>query len=145
LSGPASPPPVTGLTRLYAVIGDPVAQVKAPGLLKPLFAALGHLAVLVPVHADAARLPAVMAGLQAIRNLDGILVTVPHKAAVCRFADHHSTAVQLSGMANALRCEPDGTWTAANFDGTGFVAGLEAAGHPVRGADGQHRGGWWRG
>ncbi|MDG4800213.1 shikimate dehydrogenase [Micromonospora sp. WMMD980] len=126
-------PAITGATRLYAVLGDPVTQVKAPGMLNAMFDAHGHPGVLVPVHVDAAGLPAVMAGLRAIRNLDGILVTVPHKADVLRFADHLSATVEVSGTANALRREPDGTWSADNFDGSGFVAGLRAAGHRVSG------------
>ncbi|WP_309235674.1 shikimate dehydrogenase [Streptomyces sp. TRM64462] len=125
---------ISGTTRLYAVLGDPVAQVQAPAMVNPLLAALGRDAVLVPVHAPADRLDEVVRGLQAIGNLDGLLVTVPHKAAVRRFADVLSPAVELSGSANALRREPDGRWHADNFDGAGFVAGLAAAGRRTAGA-----------
>jgi shikimate dehydrogenase len=127
-------PRITGATRLYAVLGDPVAQVQAPTLLNPLLAALGRDAVLVPVHAPVDRFADVVRGLQAVANLDGLLVTVPHKAAVRRFADRLGPAVELSGSANALRRESDGRWHADNFDGAGFVAGLEAAGHRAAGA-----------
>ncbi|NYI84324.1 shikimate dehydrogenase [Saccharopolyspora hordei] len=74
-----------------------------------------------------------MRGLQLIGNLDGLLVTVPHKIAVCALVDHVSPAVAVSGSANALRREPDGSWSAANFDGTGFVAGLVHRGHDPAG------------
>ncbi|MER6989028.1 ThiF family adenylyltransferase [Saccharopolyspora hirsuta] len=115
---------ITGRTRLFGVLGDPVEQVRAPELLNREFERLGADAVLVPVHAPSGRLTEVVRGLQLIGNLDGLLVTVPHKIAVCELADHLSPAVVVSGSANALRREPDGSWSASNFDGAGFVAGL---------------------
>ncbi|MCK9894748.1 ThiF family adenylyltransferase [Frankia sp. AgB32] len=127
-------PPISGVTRLYAVIGDPVAQVRAPSLLNPLFAQLGHDAVLVPVHARPADFATVLAGLAATANLDGVLVTIPHKVAACALAAERSTAARISGSANVLCRAPGGGWRADNFDGSGFVRGLAAAGHWVRGA-----------
>ncbi|MFC5719493.1 shikimate dehydrogenase family protein [Streptomyces gamaensis] len=124
---------VSGTTRLLAVLGDPVAQVRAPALLNPLFARLGHDAVLVPVHASPEDLPAVVRGLKRVRNLDGLLVTVPHKIAALRFADVVGATAAAVGSTNALRREADGRWRAENFDGSGFVAGLRAAGHDPEG------------
>ncbi|WP_369794594.1 shikimate dehydrogenase, partial [Kutzneria sp. 744] len=120
---------ITGSTRLYAVVGDPVRQVRAPGMLNTFFARAGIDAVLVPVHVRPADLAATVLGLQLVQNLDGLLITVPHKVAVRDFADAVSPAVELSGSANAMRREPDGTWYAENFDGAGFLAGLLAFGH----------------
>ncbi|CAJ59584.1 Aminoquinate/shkimate dehydrogenase [Frankia alni ACN14a] len=124
---------MSGTTRLYAVIGDPVAQVQAPSLLNPLFARLAIDAVLVPVHARPASFATVLRGLAATGNLDGVLVTIPHKVAACALATEHSAAARISGSANVLRPIPGGGWRADNFDGAGFVRGLTAAGHPVRG------------
>ncbi|MEU6995494.1 shikimate dehydrogenase [Streptomyces sp. NPDC046465] len=121
--------PISGRTRLYAVLGDPVAQVRAPSLLNPLFAELGLDAVLFPVHARPDSFAEVFQGLRRTENLDGILVTIPHKAAALRLADQVSPAAAASGAVNALRREPDGRWTGENFDGVGFVSGLTAAGH----------------
>lgn len=125
--------PLTGRTRVFAVLGDPVAQAKAPELLNAEFARLGADAVLVPVHAPAARFAEVVTGLQAAGNVDGLLVTVPHKLAVCAHADEVSATAALVGSANALRREPDGRWYADNFDGVGFVRGLAAQGRAVSG------------
>nr|AXL06079.1 shikimate dehydrogenase [uncultured bacterium] len=125
--------PISGTTRLYVVLGDPVTQVRSPGLLNPLFARLGIDAVLVPVHARPEHLEQVVRGLQCVDNVDGIFVTVPHKAAVLALADRGSPTARIAGSANALRREPDGSWYAENFDGAGFVAGLVRAGHDPRG------------
>ncbi|MFF5258021.1 shikimate dehydrogenase family protein [Actinomadura viridis] len=126
-------PHITGTTRLLVVLGDPVTQVRAPSLVNPLLARLGVDAVLVPVHAPAARLGTIVRGLRAMGNLDGMLVTVPHKIAVCAYADELSPAARLAGCVNALRREPDGRWRGDNFDGAGFVRGLTAAGHDPSG------------
>ncbi|MCX4761561.1 shikimate dehydrogenase [Streptomyces sp. NBC_01275] len=125
---------VSGATRLYAVLGDPVTQVRAPELLNPLLAGLGVDAVVVPVQVGRGDLADVVRGLMRVGNVDGLLVTVPHKAAVCAVADELGPAAAVTGTANAVRREPDGRLLAENFDGLGFVRGLRAAGRSVRGA-----------
>jgi shikimate dehydrogenase len=117
------------VNRLFAVVGHPVAQVQAPASMNRLFVDRGVDAVLVPIEAAPADFAVMIEGLKRIANLDGILVTVPHKFAACDHADHLSEAARLAGSANALRREADGTWTADNFDGVGFVQGLVGAGH----------------
>lgn len=123
----------TGATRLFAVIGDPVSQVMAPELMNPLFLERGCDAVLTAVEVKSENLAIVLDGLKQIANLDGILVTVPHKFAVCDHIDRASEAVRLAGSANALRRESDGSWSGDNFDGSGFVRGLQIAGHDPSG------------
>lgn len=123
----------SGATRLFAVIGQPVAQVQAPALMNRLFVDRMIDAVLVPVEAAPADFAVMIEGLKRIANLDGILVTVPHKFAACDHADHLGDAAKIAGSANALRREADGTWAADNFDGVGFVQGLVGAGHDPRG------------
>jgi shikimate dehydrogenase len=116
-----------------AVLGDPIGQVQAPALLNPLLAQLGHDAVVIPVQVKERQLAEVIGGLRCVDNLDGMLITVPHKAAARRFADGCSAAASLADGTNAMRRDPDGTWFADNFDGAGFVAGLAGAGHTVAG------------
>ncbi|MER1966283.1 shikimate dehydrogenase [Castellaniella sp. GW247-6E4] len=122
-------PNPTGATRLYALLGDPIAQVKGPSLMNQLFAKLGTDAIMVPMHVRPEALQGVVAALRRIENMDGMMVTIPHKFAVCDAVERLSPAVQLAGSANALRRAADGAWEADNFDGRGFVAGLEAQGH----------------
>ncbi|WP_155370890.1 shikimate dehydrogenase family protein [Catellatospora vulcania] len=127
------PPPISGTTRLYAVLGDPIAQVQAPTLVNELFQAAGRDAALVPMHVTPEGLAEALAGLARLANLDGLLVTVPHKAAVARLASAVSPTVAITGTANALRRQPGGGWYAANFDGDGFIRGLRAQGHEPAG------------
>ncbi|MET9499685.1 ThiF family adenylyltransferase [Streptomyces sp. NPDC006552] len=134
MTTPPAGPTVRGTTRLYAVLGDPVAQVQAPTLMNPVLTELGIDAVVVPVHVRPRDLESVVRGLQRVANLDGMFVTVPHKAAVASLADRCGPAVSVVGSANVLRREADGAWLAENFDGSGFVAGLTGAGHTPEGA-----------
>jgi shikimate dehydrogenase len=121
--------PITGTTRLYLVIGDPIEQVQAPTLMNEIFERSGIDAVLAPLWVTAADFAAVLGGLRRTRNLDGILITVPHKAAAARLADGLGPMAALTGVANAMRRDSQGRWVAENFDGAGFVRGLESHGY----------------
>jgi shikimate dehydrogenase len=126
-------PKITGATRLYAIIGDPIAQVRSPETFTERFAAAGLDAVLFPLHVPADRFDTIVPALVKIGNLDGLLVTVPFKARMVAFANQLGTTARTVGAVNALRREDDGSWTGDMFDGTGFVRGVEAKGDSVCG------------
>ncbi|MFO1320082.1 MAG: shikimate dehydrogenase [Burkholderiales bacterium] len=125
--------PIDGGTRLFAIVGDPISAVRSPEVFNAWFARAGRNAVLVPMHVAAQDLPRVVAGLQAIRNLDGIVVTMPHKAAACALVDALGPMATVVGAINAMRREPDGRWCGEMFDGRGFVDGLRAQGIDMAG------------
>src|SRR5512134_339593 len=124
---------ITGKTRLLAIVGDPIDKVRSPEGFGRLFELNGHDAVMIPVHVAAPDLSSVVAGLKRMRNLDGIVATMPHKAACLALADEVLETGRLVGAVNALRPRPDGRWEADMFDGRGFVAGLRARGHDPAG------------
>ncbi|KVQ34477.1 hypothetical protein WK03_38580 [Burkholderia cepacia] len=119
----------TGTTRLFAHLGAPITQVQAPMLLNQLFRQVGADALMMAMHVRPHNLEALVDGLKRTENVGGILVTVPHKIAICALADRLGPHAALAGTANALRREKDGAWLAENFDGLGFVAGLHAQKH----------------
>lgn len=119
--------PIRGSTRLYAIIGNPIVQVKSPEILNPRFAAAGMDAVLVPVNVRPERFEETVSGLMAIGNLDGIIATVPYKARIMPFIDNVLPAAAVVGAANALRREAAGRWSGNMFDGLGLVRGLSEA------------------
>ena len=125
-------PGITGRTRIFAILGDPVAHVRTPETFNALAATRGCDAAMVPIQVPAADLPAVVAGLRAMANLGGFIVTVPHKTAIVPLLDTLSEAARRVGAVNAVRREPDGTLAGEILDGVGFVAGLRAAGHEPR-------------
>ena len=95
--------PITGTTRLYLVIGDPIEQVQAPTLMNEIFERSGIDAVLAPLWVTAADFAAVLGGLRRTRNLDGILITVPHKAAAARLGRMLSLRSFVSEISNSIR------------------------------------------
>jgi len=126
-------PPVTGATRLFAIIGDPIEQVRSPEVFAALLAERGVDAVMVPMRVPPAGLATALAGMRAIRNLEGMVVTVPHKIAVARVIPWHGPVAEVAGAVNALRRSADGDWEGELFDGIGFVRALHAAGRPPAG------------
>jgi shikimate dehydrogenase len=124
---------ITGSTRLYAIIGDPIAQVRSPQVYTERFAATGIDAVLIPVHVPVDRFDRVMPSLLELGNLDGLLVTVPFKSRMVPFAQRLGTAARAIGAVNALRREAAGSWSGDMFDGIGFIRGAERKGARIRG------------
>jgi shikimate dehydrogenase len=124
---------ITGSTRLYAIVGDPIAQVRSPEVFTKRFAADGVNAVMVPVHVPVNRFDAIVPALLDLGNLGGLLVTVPFKARMLQFANRLGTTARTVGALNALRREGDGSWTGDMFDGIGFARGVERKGGKVRG------------
>lgn len=126
---------ITGSTKLYVIIGDPIAQVLSPTLFNAAFTARATDAVLVPYQVAPAGLATAMQGLRNVQNLGGIIITVPHKIAVTRFVDRLGPAGACIGAINAIRVEADGSWTGDNFDGAGCIGTLRASGHALKGRD----------
>jgi shikimate dehydrogenase len=124
---------INGATRLYAIIGDPIVQVGSPRVFNALFRQHGIDAVLVPVQIAPADLAIAVAGLKRLLNLDGIIVTVPHKMRMLEFADEVMPTGARVGAINALRRGAGGRWIGDMFDGKGFVAGLRDQGHEPKG------------
>jgi shikimate dehydrogenase len=124
---------ITGTTRLYAIIGDPVAHVRVPMAFNDYFAANGIDAVCVAIHISRDDLPTGWAGLKLIRNLDGFIVTAPHKAGAGELCDVLDRDGAHTHVVNTVRREPDGRFTGTLLDGHGFVAGLRSAGYEVKG------------
>jgi shikimate dehydrogenase len=124
---------ITGKTRLLAIVGDPIDKARSPEGFCRLFELNGYDAIMIPVHVASGDLAAVMAGLKAMQNLDGIVATMPHKVAAMAFADDVLETGRLVGAVNAIRRRPGGGWEGDMFDGRGFVAGLRAHGHDPRG------------
>ena len=130
---PETIPAPDGATRLFLILGDPIAQVKAPGGISRAFAARGVNAMLLPLHVTAADLPACIAGLGRARNLDGLVITVPHKIAMAGLCTTLTPRARLLGSVNLLRRSPDGGWHGDMSDGEGMLAAIRAAGGEPRG------------
>ena len=124
---------ITGTTRVFYILGDPVAQVRAPEVYNHLFQRHAIDAVLVPLKLPTAALPGFLQhGLKA-ENIGGLWVTIPHKGALYDWLDPSDPVARTAGAVNAVRRLPDGRFEGALFDGIGFVKGLDHFGIEVRG------------
>lgn len=126
------PLPLSGATRAYAILGDPIAQVASPRLFNSAFRQRGAEAVLVPLHVAPHDLPAVISAFRAIQNFDGLIITVPHKVAALELMDQVGAMGARIGAVNVIR-KQNGRLIGDNFDGVGFVRGLRQRGHELAG------------
>jgi shikimate dehydrogenase len=121
-------PDLSGATRIHRIVGDPVVQTKSPAGLTAEFAARGVDAVCVPMQVAAADIEAFLAVAKRVQNVDGIVVTVPHKLAATRHCDVLSERSRALGAVNAMRRGADGRWSGDMTDGVALVAALRTAG-----------------
>ena len=122
---------ISGTTRLYAIIGDPVGHVRTPIVFNEYFKAHGIDAVCIAIHIRKNELERGWAGLKSISNLDGFIVTAPYKAECAALCDRLVDDGAYTKVVNTVRREADGTYTGTLLDGRGFVAGLKNAGYEV--------------
>ena len=124
---------ITGSTRVFMIVGDPVAQVRAPEVYNHLFQRHGVDAVLVPMKVTPAQLAGFVRQSFEAQNLGGMWVTIPHKAAMQALMGHCDPIAQIAGAVNAVRRGEDGQLEGALFDGLGFAKGLDHFGVAVAG------------
>jgi shikimate dehydrogenase len=124
---------IDGLTRMFMIIGDPIHGVRTPTLFNEMFSRKNINAVMAPLHVALTDLKATWAGLKTIKNLDGVVITMPHKIQMCDLVDSLGINGQAAGAINAARRKSDGTWEGDMFDGIGCVDGLKRQGYEVAG------------
>src|SRR5215475_8890384 len=126
-------PGLSGATRIHLIVGDPVAQTKSPAGLTREFSARNVDAVCIAMQVAPADIDAFFAVAKRVQNIDGIVVTVPHKLAATRHCDVLSGRSRALAVVNAMRREPDGRWSGDMTDGVALVAALRAAGCEPKG------------
>lgn len=115
---------ITGRTRIYGILADPIYHVKTPMVMAEVFGRHGVDAVLIPFHVKAEGLAALVKGLSAMENFGGFIATVPHKPGMLDLCDTVSDEARHIGAVNCVRRESDGRMIGAMLDGIGFVAAL---------------------
>ena len=124
---------ISGKTTLIAHLGYPTESFKAPMIYNPWFERHGIDAVVVPMGVKPEDYPAVLQSLGRLTNLRGALVTMPHKVTTMGLVDEVTTTARIAGACNAVLLRPDGTLLGDQFDGAGFVRGVERKGRALKG------------
>ncbi len=125
---------LSGATRLYPIIGDPVRYAESPARLTSNFEHRGHNGLCIPMQVSEGHLDAVMTGLTAIPNVDGLLVTMPHKTTAFAYCTTSSERAGMLAVISVMRRNPDGTWHGDMLDGLAFVKAQTDHGAHVQGA-----------
>ncbi|QTG16940.1 shikimate dehydrogenase (plasmid) [Agrobacterium tumefaciens] len=119
---------ISGKTRVFGILADPIYHVKTPQTMNAVFDGHGLDCVLVPFHISPAGLPALIAGLRQMQNFGGFIATVPHKTSMLDLCDEVTDAARYIGAVNCVRREDDGRLVGTMLDGIGFVEAMRARG-----------------
>ncbi|SAK75118.1 shikimate dehydrogenase [Caballeronia glebae] len=125
---------ISGKTTLIAHLGYPTEAFKAPMIYNPWFDKQGIDAVVVPMGVKPEDYVAFLPHLFKLTNTRGALVTMPHKITTVGLMDEVSPTARIAGACNAILKREDGTLVGDQFDGAGFVRGVERKGRKLAGA-----------
>lgn len=112
-------------TALFGLLGNPALQSLGPWLHNRAFRRLGMDAVYLPF--ETSRPEAIIAMLPK-RQLRGLSVTAPHKAAMASRCHRLAGAASATGAVNTIVAEAHGALVGENTDVYGVRHALEAAG-----------------
>jgi shikimate dehydrogenase len=101
---------IAGTTRVCCVIGDPIAHSRSPQMHGAAYRALGLDRVYVALRVEPERLAVALEGLGAL-GVDGVNVTIPHKAAAAAWCDVLSAQARAAAAANTV------VWRAGRSEG----------------------------
>lgn len=125
---------ITGKTTLIGHFGYPTEAFKAPMIYNPWFEKKGIDAVVIPMGIKPEDYPTVMKSAFRLTNIRGALVTMPHKVTTMGLVDEVTPTARIAGACNAILLRPDGKLVGDQFDGAGFVRGVERKGRKLAGA-----------
>ncbi|AFA49496.1 shikimate dehydrogenase [Acetobacterium woodii] len=110
-------------TKIYAVIGDPIAQSLSPQLHNGLFKEAGVDALYLPIAVKSENLENLIKGFR-VMNFGGFNITKPHKMEIIKYLDELDPLAQKIGAVNTVVYR-DGKMKGYNTDGFGFIKSIE--------------------
>jgi shikimate dehydrogenase len=125
---------IDGRTKLIAHIGYPTETFKSPMIYNPYFAARGINAAVIPMGCKAEDYDSFLELVLRLANVQGALITMPHKVRTLALVDEASVSARIAGACNAVKVDERGLMIGDLFDGEGFVRGLARNGRSAAGA-----------
>ncbi|MDR3762847.1 MAG: shikimate dehydrogenase [Acidobacteriota bacterium] len=113
---------VDAITKIYGIVGDPVAHSMSPTVHNVAFRRENVNAVYVPLRTK--KLDDLLSTVRDL-PLDGISVTMPHKQAIVEHLDNSDVLTQRTGACNTVVRGKDGRLFGFNTDVYGIVAAIE--------------------
>ena len=124
---------IDGKTRLIAHIGYPTESFKSSMIYNPWFAARKINAAVIPMGCKVEDYASFLKLVFRLTNVDGALITMPHKVTTLDLVDEASVSAKIAGACNAVRLDERGTMIGDMFDGEGFVRGVMKKGRRLAG------------
>lgn len=123
--------PITGHTRLTALLGSPVAHSISPLMHNEAFQLLDLDYTYLCFEVNEETLPAAVDGLKAC-GIRGFNLTMPNKNKIVELLDELSPAARLIGAVNTV-VNDDGHLIGYNTDGVGYMQAVKDAGYDITG------------
>jgi 3-dehydroquinate dehydratase / shikimate dehydrogenase len=118
-------------TRVYGVVGDPIAHSLSPAIMNAAFRRENVNAVYLPLHAKT--LKDLLTCVKEI-PIHGISVTMPYKEAILPHLDNSDSHTNKIGACNTVVRAQDGKLYGFNTDAAGIVRPLERRLSAIEGA-----------
>ena len=122
---------ITGYTKVYGIIADPIRHSISPLMHNTAFGALGIDGVEVAFETPEEQFDAGVRGLKAL-GIQGFNVSMPYKRRIMDYLDEISPAARLAGAVNTVVREGD-RYVGYLTDGTGFLQALATEGIDIAG------------
>lgn len=113
---------ISGRTRYYAILGNPIEQALSPIIQNAAFRTEGKDAVFLGCKVEKGRLGDAVKGARAL-GFSGLAVTMPYKREIIPYLDTVSRKAEVLDAVNVVTVE-DGRFCGHNTDGDGFVQSL---------------------
>ncbi len=124
---------VNAKTKLFGVLADPIDHVRAPDIYNEKWIYNTKNQLMIPIHVKQENLMSTIDGLRSLSNFYGFCVTIPHKVDVAKYCDMLLPNAEMIGAVNVAYFNKKRELIGNNFDGDGFISGLKAQGHKVKG------------
>lgn len=121
---------LSGKTRVYGVIGDPIAHSLSPTLHNAAFDALRMDCVYLAFHVKSGEVESALRGMRGL-GIAGLNVTMPHKSAVLPFLDEIEQTARFLGSVNTIS-NSNGKLLGFSTDGVGALNALKLNGVDLR-------------
>ncbi len=122
---------VSGKTKVFGVIGDPIEHSLSPVMQNAAFEASKLDCAFLPFKVESSQLGKAIDGMRAL-DIQGLNVTMPHKTAILSFLDEVDTTAKVLKAVNTVKNE-DGKLLGFNTDGAGAMSALRENGVDLRG------------
>lgn len=122
---------VSGKTRVYGVIGDPIEHSLSPVIHNAAFAALGLDSVFLAFKVKPVDVASAVNGMRAL-GIHGLSVTMPHKTTVIPHLDEVDKTARFLNTVNTIQSKNGKLW-GFNTDGIGALKALRENGVDPKG------------